>query len=191
MGMETQCSGGGLAPKTEDVYCRNSLAPNEDIGWPFVDPDGEEHRYNPFVNNVYNPESQPNGRIDTQDLNGNGKYDEEKIPSQGNFGFAGASIPGLADNVAENTSWQTFTVPLTINDKSEWTAVRHLRITLKKGDKLKGQIKIANVSLSGTAWNPQENVSPSVLSVAGINNVDNANYEPIFADRTGDGRAGI
>jgi hypothetical protein len=27
-----------------------------------------------------------------------------------------------------------------------------------------------------------------VLSVAGINNVDNANYEPIFADRTGDGR---
>lgn len=188
MGMETQCSGGGLAPKTEDVYCRNSLAPNEDIGWPFVDPDGEEHRYNPFVNNVYNPESQPNGRIDTQDLNGNGKYDEEKIPLQGNFGFAGADIPGLADNVAGNTAWQTFTVPLTINDKSEWTAVRHLRITLKKGDKLKGQIKIANVSLSGTAWNPQENVSPSVLSVAGINNVDNANYEPIFADRTGDGR---
>ena len=90
--------------------------------------------------------------------------------------------------MAENTAWQTFTVPLTINDKSEWTAVRHLRITLKKGDKLKGQIKIANVSLSGTAWNPQENVSPSVFSVAGINNVDNANYEPIFADRTGDGR---
>ena len=90
--------------------------------------------------------------------------------------------------MAENTSWQTFTVPLTINDKSEWTAIRHLRITLKKGDKLKGQIKIANVSLSGTAWNPQENVSPSVFSVAGINNVDNANYEPIFADRTGDGR---
>ena len=42
--------------------------------------------------------------------------------------------------------------------------------------------------MSGTAWNPQENVSPSVFSVAGINNVDNANYEPIFADRTGDGR---
>lgn len=196
MGMETQCSGGGLAPKTEDVYCRNSLAPNEDIGWPFVDPDydpdhpddSKVHRYNPFVNNVYNPESQPNGRIDTQDLNGNGKYDTESIPSQGNFGFAGVDIPGLAGNVAENTSWQTFTVPLTINDKSEWTAVRHLRITLKKGDKLKGQIKIANVSLSGTAWNPQENVSPSVFSVAGINNVDNANYEPIFADRTGDGR---
>ena len=187
-GMETQCSGGVLAPKTEDVYCRNSLAPNEDIGWLFTDPDGTEHRYNPFVNNVYNPESQPNGRIDTQDLNGNGKYDTESIPSQGNFGFAGASIPGLVGNVADNTTWQTFTAPLTINDKSEWTAVRHLRITLKKGTKLKGQIKIANVALSGTAWNPQEGISPSVFSAAGINNVDNANYEPIFADRTGDGR---
>lgn len=185
-GMDTQCGVG--VPKTEDVYCRNSLAPNEDIGWLFTDPDGTEHRYNPFVNNVYNPESQPNGRIDTQDLNGNGKYDTESIPAQGNFGFAGASIPGLVGNVADNTTWQTFTAPLTINDKSEWTAVRHLRITLKKGTKLKGQIKIANVALSGTAWNPQEGISPSVFSAAGINNVDNANYEPIFADRTGDGR---
>ncbi len=185
-GMDTQCGVG--VPKTEDIYCRNSLAPNEDIGWLFTDPDGTEHRYNPFVNNVYNPESQPNGRIDTQDLNGNGKYDTESIPSQGNFGFAGASIPGLVGNVADNTTWQTFTAPLTINDKSEWTAVRHLRITLKKGAKLKGQIKIANVALSGTAWNPQEGISPSVFSAAGINNVDNANYEPIFADRTGDGR---
>lgn len=185
-GMDTQCGVG--VPKTEDIYCRNSLAPNEDIGWLFTDPDGTEHRYNPFVNNVYNPESQPNGRIDTQDLNGNGKYDTESIPSQGNFGFAGASIPGLVGNVADNTTWQTFTAPLTINDKSEWTAVRHLRITLKKGTKLKGQIKIANVALSGTAWNPQEGISPSVFSAAGINNVDNANYEPIFADRTGDGR---
>lgn len=185
-GMDTQCGVG--VPKTEDIYCRNSLAPNEDIGWLFTDPDGEEHRYNPFVNNVYNPESQPNGRIDTQDLNGNGKYDTESIPAQGNFGFAGASIPGLVGNVADNTTWQTFTAPLTINDKSEWTAVRHLRITLKKGTKLKGQIKIANVALSGTAWNPQEGISPSVFSAAGINNVDNANYEPIFADRTGDGR---
>lgn len=185
-GMDTQCGVG--VPKTEDIYCRNSLAPNEDIGWLFTDPDGTEHRYNPFVNNVYNPESQPNGRIDTQDLNGNGKYDTESIPAQGNFGFAGASIPGLVGNVADNTTWQTFTAPLTINDKSEWTAVRHLRITLKKGTKLKGQIKIANVALSGTAWNPQEGISPSVFSAAGINNVDNANYEPIFADRTGDGR---
>lgn len=185
-GMDTDC--GTDVPKTEDIYCRNSLAPNEDIGWLFTNPDGTQERYNPFVRNVYNPESQPNGRIDTQDLNGNGKYDAEEIPLQGNFGFAGAAIDGLSGNLATNTTWQTYTSPLLIQDKSEWTAVRHLRITLKKGEKMKGQIKIANVSLSGTAWNVQGDVSPEEFAVSGINNVDNSNYEPIFADRSGDGR---
>lgn len=186
-GMDTQCGTG--VPKTEDVYCRSSLAPNEDIGWLFTNPDGTEERYNPFVNNVFNPESQPNGRIDSQDLNGNGKFDPEDIPLQGNFGFAGASINGLVNNTASNTSWQTYTMPLLLStaEKAQWTAVRHLRITLKKGQKLKGQIKIANVSLSGTAWNTQNETDPDVFSVSGINNVDNTDYEPIFSDRTGDG----
>lgn len=186
-GMDTDC--GNNVPKTEDVYCRNSLAPNEDIGWLYTNPDGTQERYNPFVENIYNPESQPNGRIDTQDLNGNGKYDTEDIPLQGNFGYAGSSITGLADNTASNTRWETFTVPLQIpsSEKDQWTAVRHLRITLKKGMKAKGQIKIANVSLSGTAWNPQGTANPSQFSVSGINNVDNIHYEPIFANRYGDG----
>lgn len=188
LGMDTQCGMG--VPKTEDVACRNSLAPNEDIGWLFTNPDGTEERYNPFVDNVYNPESQPNGRIDTQDLNGNGKFDAEDIPLQGNFGFAGAPIDGLAGNLATNTTWQTYTSPLLITpaEKSQWTAVRHLRITLKKGQKMKGQIKIANVSLSGTAWNVKDGTDPDQFAVAGINNVDNSNYEPIFSDRFGDGK---
>ena len=192
-GMNTQC--GTNVPKTEDIYCRNTLAPNEDIGWLFTNPDGTEERYNPFVHNVFNPESQPNGRIDTQDLNGNGVYDAESIPALGNFGFAGASINGMVNNTASNTSWTTYTMPLLIpsEQKDQWTAVRHLRITLKLTDemkrtgKLKGQIKIANVSLSGTAWNAQNETNPDVFSVSGINNVDNTTYEPIFADTTGDG----
>ena len=190
-GMDTQCGTG--VPKTEDIYCRNSLAPNEDIGWLYTNPDGNSERYNPFVYNVYNPESQPNGRIDTQDLNNNGKYDDADALAdwggQGNFGFAGASIENedLKDSYATNTKWITYTAPLLINDKEAWTAVRHLRITLRKGQKTKGQIKIANVSLSGTAWNPKEGLSTKIFSVSGINNVDNTHYQPIFAVRQGDG----
>ncbi len=188
-GMTTQCSAGGLVPKTEDVYCRNSLAPNEDIGWEFINPDGSSQRYNPFTQNVYNYETQPNGRIDTQDLNGNGKYDPENIPTNGNFGFAGTPItpapeqqePGL------NTTWQTYSVPLEITNKAEWTAVHHLRITLKKGANLKGQIKIAGVGLSGTAWNPNNVPNVNNFAISGINNVDNANYDPIFSS-PGDGQ---
>jgi len=184
-GMDTQCGNG--VPKTEDVYCRDSLAPNEDVGWLYKNPDGTLTRYNPFVNNRFNHESQPNGRIDTQDLNGNGKFDVEKIPLDGNFGFQGIAINGLTGgDTADNTTWQTYSMPITFNDKKEWTAVRHLRITLKKGGKLKGQIKIASVALSGTSWNPNVG-DPSVFSISGINNVDNRYYEPIFNDRHTDG----
>jgi len=186
-GMQTQCTNGSLAPKTEDEYCRGSLAPKEDVGWIFTNPDGSEQHYNPFTQNIYNYETQPNGRIDTQDLNGNGKFDPENIPAGGNFGYAGTAIEGLVDNRAENTSWRTFTQPLKITDKSAWTAVHHLRITLKKGAKLKGQIKIAAVAVSGTAWNPVDVSDPNVFSVEGINNVDNSNYQPIFTDTAGDG----
>ena len=200
-GMYTQCSSSTLVPKTEDVLCRNSLAPNEDIGWEYIDPDGTAHRYNPFVNNVYNPESQPNGRIDTQDLNANGQFDDESIPTLGNFGFEGGegSISNNDQFTWDNNrinfdSWQTFVTPLDIADvKDQWTAVRHIRLTLKLTDemraagKYKGQIKIANVALSGTAWNTMDDNEEKRILVTGINNVDNANYEPIFNDVHGDG----
>ncbi len=194
-GMYTSCSPDTPAPKTEDVNCLKTLAPNEDQGWWFANPDGTLERFNPFVNNLYNPERQPNGRIDTQDLNGNGKYDEEDINVGGHFGYNGLAIDGLTDSSLSYDGWQTFTSPLNIAeaDKSNWTAVRHLRITLKLTEEMKAQgrykgtVKIANVSLSGTAWNTLESVNPDQLAVSGINNVDNTNYVPIFAENNGDG----
>ncbi len=186
-GMYTACSPTTPAPKTEDVNCLSTLAPNEDLGWWFTNPDGTLQRFNPFVNNVYNPQSQPNGRIDSQDLNQNGKYDDEDPTVGGHFGYGGLAIDGLTDNSLAYTGWKTFTSPLTIADKSKWTAVRHLRITLKYNGKLKGTVKIANIALSGTSWNPNKDVNPSDFAVAGINNVDNANYQPIFAPNSGDG----
>ncbi len=175
-GMTTQCGTG--VPKTEDVYCRNSLAPNEDIGWLFENPDGTTERYNPFVHNQFNYESQPNGRIDTQDLNGNGRYDSESIPAQGKFTVS-----------ANQAGWHTYSTPLAITtaEKADWSAVHHVRITLRKGTNMKGQIKIANVALSGTAWNPAGQQNDDLFSVSGINNVDNAaTYQPIFS-APGDG----
>lgn len=195
-GMITDCSPAGGAPKTEDVRCLSTLAPNEDIGWLYQNPDGTEQRYNPFVNNVYNPESQPNGRIDTQDLNGNGKLDSEDIPTGGSFGYINDTgydetpieRSGDQQKPGQDSRWQTYSQPIVIADvnKQEWTAVRHLRITLKKGMKTKGQIKIANVGLSGTAW--QTDAPTTQFSISGINNVDNASYDPIFNDRSGDGQ---
>lgn len=212
-GMYTACSPDTAAPKTEDVNCLSTLAPNEDVGWWFANPDGTLQRFNPFVHNPYNPQSQPNGRIDSQDLNRNGKYDEAEPDIGGNFGYAptneDAQIASYltathhsiddpawpADNTLAYDGWKTFTTPLHIAevDKAKWTAVRHLRITLKLTDemkaagRLKGTIKIANVALAGTVWNPQQDIDPAQFAVSGINNVDNADYQPIFAPNSGDG----
>ena len=191
-GMYTTCSGGDPAPKTEDVNCLETLAPNEDRGWIFTNPDGTMQRFDPFTRNIYNPERQPNGRIDSQDLNHNGKYDAEENVG-GHFGYRGVSINGMTNNSLSFDGWKTFSTPLTVDDKNRWNAVRHLRVTLKLTDemkaagKLKGTVKIANVALAGTAWNPQEDSDPNKFAVSGINNVDNTNYVPIFSPNTGDG----
>lgn len=193
-GMNTACSSGTPAPKTEDVNCLNTLAPNEDVGWWFANPDGTLQRFNPFVNNPFNPQSQPNGRIDSQDLNRNGKYDEEEASVGGHFGYYGTTDITGHGNTLSYDGWQTFTSSLHIDksDKNKWTAVRHLRITLKLTDamktagRLKGTVKIANVALAGTAWNPN-NDDPNTFAVSGINNVDNTSYQPIFASDSGDG----
>ncbi len=192
-GMYTTCSGGEAAPKTEDVNCLKTLAPNEDRGWWFANPDGTVQRFDPFTKNIYNPERQPNGRIDSQDLNHNGKYDPEDVNVGGSFGYGGVMINGMTNNSLSYDGWKTFTTPLTIDKKDYWNAVRHLRITLKltdemkAGRKLKGTVKIANVALAGTAWNPQEDTNPNKFAVSSINNVDNTNYVPIFSPNTGDG----
>lgn len=188
-GMYTTCSPGTPAPKTEDIQCLSTLAPNEDVGWWFANPDGTLQRFNPFTKNVYNPQSQPNGRIDTQDLNHNGKYDEEDPTVGGHFGYNGISIEGMNDNSLAYDGWRTFTTPLRIDsaNKGNWTAVRHLRVTLKYNGKMKGTVKIANVALAGTAWNPREGTNPAQFAVSGINNVDSTTYVPIFAPNSGDG----
>lgn len=190
-------------PKTEDIYCRGNISSSEDIGWKFEDPDGTVHNYNPFVSdkfNRYNRESQPNGRIDTQDLDGNGRLDAQDTYSGGSFGYNndGSSGPGLIykpDGTAwnytlNNTSWTTYLGTLAIDNdtvRQRWTAVKQVRLSLKKapGGKDRGTVYIAAASLSGNAWIAQQNKE----YVLAKNTADNTDYKPIYNDTLGDGRA--
>ncbi|WP_424245676.1 hypothetical protein Dip510_000614 [Elusimicrobium posterum] len=186
-------------PKTEDRYCRGSVSPEEDKGWMYEDPDGTLHNYEPFAKNVYNRERQPNGRIDTQDLDNNGRLDKGSSSVGGSFGYeinmtgvSAVAIDGLPGAVLNNTSWETFTTPVTITDaeKNRWTAVKHLRISLKKPAGLpagaeKGQIKIANVSIAGNSWQANSDTD----NITAINKIDDTDYLPIFDDYKGAGRS--
>lgn len=190
-------------PKTEDLTCRGGITSSQDIGWLFVNPDGSYQRYNPFVNNIYNKEKQPNGRIDNQDLNDNGILDSDDGTSGGNFGFAatdphssGAIITdpaqtGLEDNIINYSGWKQFRRDVNFVDPANptrWTSVKQMRITLKRraGGSEKGTIKIANLSVSGNTWKPVDDNYKKVVSPYGINNIDNPDYKPIFNDN-GDG----
>ena len=191
--------GGTAVPKTEDLRCTGQLTISEDNGWLFVNPDGTYTRYNPFADNIYNPLPQPNGQIDTQDLNDNGILDtfDKTAPNYramdltigGNFGFAGRPflVPsGLPEEKLTNTTWQTFSLEVEDFNSNRWSSIQQMRVTLKKGDNLKGTIKIANLTVSGSSWQPLD-TNDSVLTTYGINNVDNpGTYKPIFND-SGDG----
>jgi len=178
-------------PKTEDKYCRGTVSPEEDKGWIFVDPDGTPHNYNPFSDNVYNKESQPNGRVDTQDLDGNGRLDYEDLSQGGSFGYDTnpvnhSAITGMTGGYTlDNTDWKTFMTPVNITNKDAWTTVKQLRISLRHraGTPLQGTIRIANVGMSGNTWTPDSQTS----EITAINKTDNTDYIPIFDDNTGDG----
>lgn len=178
----------GNTPKTEDTDCTGSVSPNEDIGWLYENPDGSTQRYNPFVNNAFNQFIQPNGILDTQDLDGDGQIDTYSSALGGSFGYLGTDIDSinLPSNIINFTGWESFQTEIDTTDEDRWSNVKHVRITLRKpaGGSDTGTIKVAALAVSGSSWKEE---STSGLEVYGINNVDNPlTYEPIFSD-SGDG----
>lgn len=182
--------GGTAVPKTEDLRCTGQLTISEDNGWLFVNPDGTYTRYNPFANNIYNPLPQPNGIIDTQDLNNNGILDTHDVTSGGDFGFNGTTLLETPNQQIDYTGWKTYQKIVDFGStealKGRWSSIQQMRITLKKGGKNRGTIKIANLTVSGSVWQPLDS-DEGILSTYGINNVDDSQtYKPIFND-SGDG----
>ena len=129
--------GGTAVPKTEDLRCTGQLTVNEDKGWVFVNPDGSYKYYNPFAKNKYNPLPQPNGKIDTQDLNDNGILDRGDVTSGGDFGFNGTPLLGTPGEQILNTTWHIFQKDVDFGStealKNRWSSIQQMRITLKKG----------------------------------------------------------
>ncbi len=178
----------GNTPKTEDTDCTGTLSPNEDVGWIYENPDGTTQNYNPFINNEFNQLTQPNGILDTQDLDRDGQIDTYSSAFGGSFGYLGTDIDSvnLPSNTIDFTGWQSFQTEIDTTDEDRWSNIKHVRITLKKpvGGEDIGTIKVAALSVSGSSWKEE---STSGLTTFGINNIDNPlTYEPIFND-TGDG----
>ena len=174
------------APKSEDTNCDNQLAPSEDTGWIYAPPGKGSKRY-----------GAGNGRMDSQDLNKNGRLDQQDFTG-GDFGYAALAGAGseFTDNTDSNHTknkidfageWHTLYAPIVIasTETYRWNAVKQIRISLKQtvGGANSGVIKFARIAAVGNTWA----VSPSTISDTGslqiqaVNNIDNTDYQPIFS----------
>ena len=187
-------AGMASVPKTEDMRCTGELTPSEDVGWIYVNPDGSWQRYDPFKNNKYNPAPQPNGVIDTQDLNDTGILDSYDASAGGNFGYNGEALitdpaqTGLEGDIINFSGWKIFQREISLTDQTRWGNIKQMRITLKRNPAgaERGTIKIARLAVSGNTWQEINSSANEALLPYGINNIDNPSYKPIFND-TGDG----
>ncbi|MEK6536339.1 MAG: hypothetical protein AABZ63_02500, partial [Actinomycetota bacterium] len=183
-GQTFPCSGGitlNNAPKSEDTNCNGQLDPGEDEGW----------GYSP-VGKGSKSYGKGNGRMDSADLNKNGRMDVQDFTG-GDFGYvAGAGSKftdnndgGAQKNTMDFTGWHTLFTPIPISstDTYKWTAIKQVRISLKKapGGATKGVIKFARIAAVGNSWTVKPSANNvGTLQVLAKNSVDNPDYKPLF-----------
>jgi hypothetical protein len=167
------------APKNEDLNCDGQLSNDEDIGW----------LYKPA--NVSNSQryGADNGRMDSTDLNRNGRIDSQDYTG-GDFGYVTTSTfidndDNLnAKNKIDFNGWHTLYTSLNIasTDTYKWNAIKQVRLSLKQttGGATSGVIKIARISAVGNTWNISQSTHTGTMEVLAVNNVDNPGYIPIY-----------
>ena len=171
------------APKGEDLNCDGQVSPDEDVGWLYT------------VGGSSKSFGAVNGRLDSEDLNRNGRLDAQDFTG-GDFGYKnGAGGSKFTDNndsdapplnekdAIDFTGWHTLQAPMPIasTDSYKWNAIKQVRLTLKyNGGPVTGSIKIARLSAVGNTWSVQQSTAPGTLQALAVNNVDNPGYAPIY-----------
>ena len=170
------------APKSEDLNCDSQVSSAEDIGWLYAPTGKNSKRY-----------GSGNGRLDSEDLNKNGRLDQQDFTG-GSLGYVNGTTfidnndstpaPGNRNNTVDFTGWHTLYLPLAITstDTYKWSAIKQVRITLKKsaGGANSGVVKFARISAVGNTWSVQSSTSPGSMQAIGVNNQDNPGYTPIY-----------
>ncbi|MBI4667930.1 MAG: hypothetical protein HY747_01900 [Elusimicrobia bacterium] len=156
---------------SEDINKDGGMNFGEDIGWIYNNPDGT-------IVNL----GAANGRLDTEDLDRNGRLDTDDPSIGGRFGLA----PGSSSTALSFNSWIATSVPLGITalNQSQWVSIKSLRITLKRkpGGKTSGIVRLAKIGVSANRWErPVLTLSSGTFQAGPINNVDNADYTPLYS----------
>ncbi|MBI4802243.1 MAG: hypothetical protein HY796_06930, partial [Elusimicrobia bacterium] len=170
------------SPKSEDANCDSQVAPDEDIGWFYAPAGLTSTRY-----------GAKNGRLDSEDLNQNGRLDPADLTG-GDFGYRGFKFidnndstpaPGNQKDYINFTGWHTLYAPISIasTETYKWNAVKQVRISLKKknsSDPDSGVIKFARISAVGNTWGVSQSTTTGSIKALAENNIDNPGYVPIY-----------
>jgi len=168
------------APKSEDLNCDEQVSSSEDIGWLYAPTTAvNTRRY-----------GAGNGRLDSEDLNKNGRLDAQDFTG-GTFGyfngskFADKDDSGALKDSVDFEGWHLLSIPLAITstDTYKWNAIKQVRISLRKKalGATSGTIKFARISAVGNTWAVQAGTMPEAgtLQATAVNNQDNV-YTPIY-----------
>ncbi len=168
------------APKSEDTNCDGQLSPSEDGGW----------LYQPAGNKGSQSYGAGNGRLDSEDLNRNGRLDPQDFTG-GDFGYVNLSTFTYgANNTATDrvdfSGFQTLYTPISIaeGETYKWSAIKQVRISLKYKDGPKtGTIKFARIAAVGNSWGVKQSAAAGTgaIQIQAINNIDNPGYKPIYS----------
>lgn len=178
----------GVANTRDEGEGDGILQPNEDIGW------------------LYNPAGKAakrfgagNGRVDSEDLNRNGRLDAQDF-SGDSFGYGTTYvIRDVTDGVNlvngklnfGAARYHTLQISLAsaTADTARWLAVKQVRLSVRQGagGTSTGTVKVARLSVIGASWqrgqagDPSKNAAAKsqaeTLTVTPVNNVDNAEYK--------------
>ncbi len=192
-GIDENADGTG-AFRTEDANNDGILQATEDIGFLYAPLGKNSRRY-----------GAGNGRIDSADLNKNGRIDPADT-SGDSYGYNFSALTPVHANLFDTTTnstrtvidfggttWHTFQIPLNISSATatRWTAIKELRISIRRrpGGAASGVLKFARLAVVGNSWQRGQAGDPFTgagakgnesLSVTAVNNVDNTNYVPIY-----------
>ena len=181
-GIREQSDSSNLStPKTEDKDFNGSLSTGEDVGYDFINLDGSTILI-----------GKGNGRLDTQDLDGDGQLDDDD--GLGNFsseiGLAANPLIEAGNLTAHSTvdwsGWKIFQIPLNIgsSDQNQWSSIKHVRLTVSNlsAASKSGTLRFGRISIVGTRFDTVA-VSTTAITAQAFahNNQDNPDYPSLVS----------
>jgi len=168
---------------TEDVNGDGTLNVGEDVGWPFSGWTGDDEE-------IYLRDGKigyKNGRIDTEDLDG------DRVGPEPDKGDGDTFSTVINWSGWKKVEWD---LGITTATASNWTAIKHIRIALI-GTNVSGSVKVTSIGVVGNKW--ERGVvagggSGDYFSVGAVNTeddydiygrglLDNKDYEDLYGEK--------